>query len=170
MKRTMIALAALAFCLPAASAFAQGRGAGPMMERVLKERVGLSDKQIDQIHDLQYKADREKIDIHHELQRARLDLEQMMRADKPDRARVLAQVDKIGALETKLKKNRVGLMLQIRGLVTPEQWRKMESLHAEHKMNRKARRMRRRMGAGAGWDGPPGASDAPEAPEAPDAP
>ncbi len=175
MRYAIATLAVLAVCFPA-TVQAQPRGGGPMMEQVLKARVGLSDAQIGQIQDLQYKADREKIDIHHELQKARLDLEQLMRVAKPDRAKVLGQVEKIGALETELKKNRVGLMLQIRTLVTPEQWQKMEALHAERKMRRQQRRMRRRMrgaggpGAGAGPMNPFGEPDAPEAPEAPGAP
>jgi len=172
MNRVIIALAVLAVCLPGA-AFAQGRGGGPMMEKVLKDVVGLSDAQIGKIQDLQYKADREKIDIHHELQKARLDLEQMMRADKPNRSKVLGQVEKIGALETNLKKNRVGLMLDIRGLVTADQWQKMEALHAERKMRRQQRRMRRRMqgaggpGAGAGPLNPFSGPDEADAPDDP---
>jgi Spy/CpxP family protein refolding chaperone len=142
-------------------ALAGPRGGHPaMMKKALKDKVGLSDAQIDQIQKLQYQADRDKLDIEHEMRKARLDLEQAMQAERPDRAKIFGQLDKLGQIETQMKKNRVGLMLEIRKLVSPEQWQKMEELHAEHKMQRRARRMQNRRA------GP----DAPGLPSAPDVP
>ena len=154
MKRVVslaVGLSILALPLLAA---AGPKGVPPaMMKKVLKEKVGLNDQQVEKISQLQYQADREKLDIHHEIQKTRLDLEQHMQADKPSEAKVFAQIDKIGALETRLKKNRVGLMLKIRKLVTPEQWQKMEEMHAKRKMNRRERRVRKRFEGGQGGAG-----------------
>ncbi len=115
-----------------------------MMKILLKQKVGLSDKQIRSIEDLKYKADKERIDIDYKIKKGRLELERLMDEDKPDKARILKQVDKLGQLNTQLKKNRVGLMLDIRTLLTPQQWEKMERLHREHRKMRRRKRMKRR--------------------------
>jgi len=165
MRRIVSTLAALALC---SAPLAVSAKPPAMMKKVLKEKVGLTDKQIEQIQQLQYKADREKLDIRHEIQKARLDMQQLMQADRPDKLKVFAKIEKVGDLEVKLKKNRIGLMLEIRKLVTSEQWQKMEMLHAERKMKRRERR-RRHMGGpgGPGGHGGPGFPMPPEPPEPP---
>ncbi len=167
MRRIVSTLAALAlFSAP----LAVSAKSPAMMKKVLKEKVGLTDKQIEQIQQLQYKADREKLDIRHEIQKARLDMQQLMQADRPDKLKVFAKIEKVGDLEVKLKKNRIGLMLEIRKLVTSEQWQKMEMLHAERKMKRSERRKHRRHMGGPGGHGDPGGPGFPMPPEPPEPP
>jgi len=161
MKKSVVIIVALTFCATAGLAQA-GKGAPAMKRKVMKE-LGLNDTQIKKIEDLSYKADRKKIDFHHEIQKAHLDLQQLMSADKPNEAAVFSQLEKISALELKLKKNRVGLMLKIRGLMTAEQWEKLELFQEQRKVKRRERRIRRRIKRGPG-SGPP---DAPEPPLGP---
>jgi Spy/CpxP family protein refolding chaperone len=131
-----------------------GKGGPPpaVMKKIMKD-IGLNDGQIKQIEELHFKAEREKLDIRYELEKARLELQQLMIVAQPDQNAVFSQLDKIGTIQTKLKKNRVGLMLQIRKLMTPEQWQKMEAVQAEQRM--KQRGKRRGMG-GPGGGGPGG--------------
>jgi Spy/CpxP family protein refolding chaperone len=121
-------------------------GSGAMKKRVLRE-IGLNEGQIQKVMELTYAADRAKVDIHASVEKARMDLQQMMAADQPDRNKVFPQIEAIGKLEVELHKNRIGLMLEIRKLVTPEQWEKLEMIWAKHRMdhrgNRKERRERR---------------------------
>ena len=117
-----------------------------MMKVMLKEKVGLNDKQIDAIQKLRYKADRARIDIEYQLKKEGLYLQELMDGDKPDKTKVLSQIDKLGTLNTQVKKNRIGLMLDIRALMTPQQWAKMEQLHREHRTMHRHRRIRRRAG------------------------
>ncbi|MBN2494019.1 MAG: periplasmic heavy metal sensor [Deltaproteobacteria bacterium] len=123
------------------------RGPGKaMMKKVMRE-VGLSEQQIGKIQALQYEADRARIDIRHELQKARLELQRLMEQDKPNKKEIFTQIERIGAIELQLKKNRLGLMLDIRALVSPEQWDKLELLREERRVHRRERRTRRRFGA-----------------------
>jgi len=156
MKSKLVALMAVTICLVAGPALA--RHAPPALKKTfMKTQLGLDDRQIEKIEELSYRADRARLDIHHELQKARLDLKHMMDADRPEEKAVFAQLEKIAALELDLKKNRIGLMLAIRKLLTPEQWEKMELFHArrkEHRSTRRTRRIERRPDA-------PGLPDAP---------
>jgi Spy/CpxP family protein refolding chaperone len=118
--------------------------APPVLKKLIMRELGLNDDQIKKIEDLTYRADREKLDIRHELQTARLDLQHLMSADQPNEAAVFSTIETISKLELKLKKNRVGLMLKIRKLLTRKQWEKLEMFQARRKANRRERRERRR--------------------------
>jgi Spy/CpxP family protein refolding chaperone len=161
MRRIAAIIIGLSLLSPSVWAQAR-RGMSPaVMKQTLREQVGLGDEQIAEIEQLRYEADRARLDLRHAIEKVRLDLEQAMQADRPDEKAVFALIDRLGELETRLKKNRIGLMLDIRKLLTPEQWQKMEALHARHKMRRRSRRMRRwrqdRPDPGAERPGRPGA-------------
>jgi Spy/CpxP family protein refolding chaperone len=86
-----------------------------------------------------------------------------MSAEKPNEAAIFSKLEKISALELKLKKNRIGLMLKVKVILTPEQWEKLQEFQAARQAKRREKRMRRRMRRHA----PPGPPDAPEPPPAP---
>ncbi|HOX44130.1 MAG TPA: periplasmic heavy metal sensor [Myxococcota bacterium] len=153
MRKLAVLVALSMLALPLAALAGPGKGGPPpaVMKKIMKD-VGLSDGQIKQIEELHFKAEREKLEIRYELEKARLELQQLMIAAQPEQGAVFSQLDKIGAVQTRLKKNRVGLMLQIRKLMTPEQWQKMEAIQAEHRMQKRDKR--RGLGGGGGPGGP----------------
>ncbi len=113
--------------------------AGPVLAMVAK-KVGLSAAQVQKIKKLTYATRRRAIGIHSKLALARLNLRETMEADKvPSEAKVSALVDRVGRLETQMKKNHVLMLLRLRKTVTLTQWRKMELLHAKRKMKRMKR-------------------------------
>jgi len=166
MKKAIILLVALMLSLGTAVALAGPGHAPPALKRKFMKKLGLDGKQIKQIDDLTYRADREKLDIRHEIEKNHLDLQQLMSADKPNEAAIFSKLEKISALELKLKKNRIGLMLKIRAILTPEQWEQLQEFQAARQAKRREKRMRRRMHRGMP-DAPPGPPDAPEPPPAP---
>jgi Spy/CpxP family protein refolding chaperone len=88
----------LALPLPALAGPGGFGGPPPaVMKKVMKD-VGLDDKQIKQIEELHFKVEREALDVRHEVQKARLNLKQLMSATQPDQNAVFAELDKIGAL------------------------------------------------------------------------
>jgi Spy/CpxP family protein refolding chaperone len=120
------------FLLPALALAEPPPLAGPPLAgKKLMHEIGLSDQQIEKVQELSLKADREQIDIRADLDKAHLDMRQLLSADKPDQKAVFAQIEKIGALEIRMKKNRIGLMLEVRKLMTPAQWEKIEKIWAE---------------------------------------
>ena len=57
-------------------------------------------------------------------------------------------IDETGALHTKLKKHRIGLMLEIRSMLTPEQIKKVKRLRREFKSKHRRRKGDRKHRAG----------------------
>jgi len=166
MKKTITLLVALMLSLGTAVALAGPGHAPPALKRKFMKKLGLNNKQIKKIDDLTYRADREKLDLRHEMEKARLDLEQLMSAEKPNEAAIFSKLEKISELELKLKKNRIGLMLKVRAILTPEQWEKLQDFQAARQAQRRERRIRRRIQRQLP-DAPPGPPDAPEPPPPP---
>lgn len=120
----------------------QGRGGPPPGERPAHDQLdpetiaevaselGIDNKVLEQIRALSYGANRDAIGIRADLQRAQLDLQQWMHESRPDAKKVLPQVDVVGALETKLRKNHVQLALSVGELLTVEQREKLRKIMA----------------------------------------
>lgn len=167
MKKAITLLVALMLSLGTAVVLAEPGHPPPAMKRKFMKKLGLNNKQIKKIEDLTYRADREKLDIRHEIQKNHLDLEQLMSVEKPNEAAIFSKLEKISALELKLKKNRVGLMLKVKKILTPEPWEKLQEFQAARQEKRREKRMRRRMRRHAPPGTPPGPPDAPEPPPGP---
>jgi hypothetical protein len=111
-----------------------------VMSKIAK-MVGLSDGQVSRIKAISFKAGREAIALKAKLQLAQLGLQEAMTADKtPSERQVTGMVAKIGRLETELKKIHVLRILRIRKTMSLKQWRKMEAIHAEHKLRQRRQR------------------------------
>jgi Spy/CpxP family protein refolding chaperone len=142
MTKSSLALLLVASCWLPVAAFAQPWEVRPPRhgmlpvpplhaKKVLRD-IGLSADQIKQIESLRFEADRRRIDIRHEIEKARLAMRQLLSADKPDESAIFSQIEKIGALDVQRKKNRIGLLLKVRALLTPEQWEKLQAARPRH--------------------------------------
>jgi len=130
---------------------------GPMMHpefiEGLAAELGVAAPALAQIKTLAYNANKEAIDLRAELERLHLDMRQLMDQDKPDTKKIMQSIDQVGSVETKLRKNRVQLLLSVRELLTPEQRGKLQRVIAERRGN----------GRGPGGAGGPGFDDGPHA-------
>lgn len=54
-------------------------------------------------------------------------LEPMMAADQPDEARIVAQIDKVAQARAELEKANARMLLGIRRILTPDQWKKLQA-------------------------------------------
>lgn len=102
-----------------------GRGPGPMAHL---EELGLSGQQKDRIEAIRDAQRREGIEVRRDLELAQLDMRKLMRDDAPDRRAIESQIDRIAALRARLQKSRVGTMLEVRDVLTPQQRQKLEQL------------------------------------------
>lgn len=105
--------------------------------------LGLDQGQQSKIRDLFYNSQKEAIDLRAAAQRTELDLRHHMGQDTPDEKAVMKALDAHLAAEAALKRNRVQLMLDVRDVLSVEQWRELLELRAS----------RGRMGGGMGHGG-----------------
>lgn len=130
---TLIASTALATPAMARYGGHGSGGFGPIRIDAVAAQLGVDDATLVKIKGLTYKSEQEAIAIHADVLREQLALRQLMDADKPDEKAIMQQVDKLMVQETRMRKNRIGLLLGVRKLLTPEQRARLEDLMLEHR-------------------------------------
>lgn len=88
--------------------------------------LGLPQATLDSAHALLDKARDENRGTRGQIRDAHDQMQTLMQAEKPDVDAVMAQVDTIGGLETTAKKVRLKTILELRAMLTPEQWAQLQ--------------------------------------------
>lgn len=79
-------------------------------------------------------AHREKlIDLRASLDKAELALQPMMSDDQPNENAILGQIDKVAQARADLEKANARFLLALRGKLTPDQWKTLQAIRAEHR-------------------------------------
>jgi len=116
---------------PGARGFAPGRGLQRRQRGMLMRQrwaaLGLSDTQRQRLRDLRDAHQRQAIEQRAQLALARLDLQKLMRADRPDQEAVNAQIDRIARLRAEQMKSAFELRLRAQSVLTDEQLRQLKS-------------------------------------------
>ncbi len=100
-------------------------GPGPEHIAALAGELGLSPEQQKALRGLLLSLRKTQIQARADMELAGLELETALEADEPDAKVVGAQVDRLGALETGVRKARMLAMLAARKLLTPAQREKL---------------------------------------------
>ncbi len=87
----------------------------------LAAALKLTDAQRAKVADIRERQMRRGIQLRADLALARLDLRKLLRADKPSTTAIDAQIDRMARLRADLTKARIGSLLEMRALLTPEQ-------------------------------------------------
>jgi Spy/CpxP family protein refolding chaperone len=103
----------------------------PEVLEELADKIGADEKTVVKIKDLAYTANKDLIDLRAEMERAHLEMRKFMDSDAPDEGAIMKHIEKAGAVEIKLRKNRIGLILAVRKLLTPEQRTKLKGMIEE---------------------------------------
>ena len=175
---------AIAVSLAAAAANGQGPGMGgpgfgmhrPPMERAMRgehgrwwnnpnivEKLKLTDDQrkaMDQI----FQAHREKlVDLRANVEKAEIEMEPLVRADQPNEAAVMAQIDKVAQARAELEKANARFLFELRAKLTPEQWKQVQDFRKNHEgMRREWRRGDHGPGKGDDQGAPPPPAPGPQ--------
>lgn len=88
-------------------------------------RLGLTAEQQKRILDLFIQSRVELIRLHATLQEEQLMLVPLLNATPFDETKAMAQIDKIADTRAELEKTNAKMLLNIRGVLTPEQWTKL---------------------------------------------
>ena len=100
-----------------------GAGHGAMMLKGL----GLTADQQKKVAVIHEKQARLMVQAQADLRIATMDMQQLMRAETPDKAKIDAQIDKLAQLRAGMQKSRTATLLEVRALLTPEQLKKCQA-------------------------------------------
>jgi Spy/CpxP family protein refolding chaperone len=93
----------------------------------LVQRLGLTADQQKRIDALFQQNRLKLIDLSASVQKEEATLEPLLEADRPDETQVLAQIDRIAQARAELEKANARMLLGFRGVLTLEQWKKLQS-------------------------------------------
>ncbi|HLY41713.1 MAG TPA: Spy/CpxP family protein refolding chaperone [Terracidiphilus sp.] len=133
------------------------------------DRLKLTDEQRKEFDNILLQHREKLIDLHANVDKAELEMEPLVRADQPNEAQILAQIDKVAQARAELEKANARYLLALRGKLTPEQWKLVQEFRENHMM-RQGEWGRNRQGGGGGMRrGPRPGGDGPDhAPPPPD--
>jgi len=124
----------------------------------LAQKIGLTADQQKRMDDIFQKSRLELIDLKASLEKREVVLQPMLSENPPDTNKILAQIDRIAQARADLEKGNARMLLGIRGVLTPDQWTKLQAEGRDSRY-RMMRRFRDR--------GPEGPGAAPATPPAP---
>ena len=129
----------LALSIPAAAAESPSPGDDPLArhlfppERVMghAQEIGLDDTQRTAIRKEVQKAQAKFLDLQFDIQTEMETMVRLVKENKVDESKVLAQLDKVLALEKEIKKTQVSLLVRIKNTLTPAQQTKLSEMPRE---------------------------------------
>jgi Spy/CpxP family protein refolding chaperone len=96
-------------------------------------RLGLNEETLDAIRKIIDESQDASRDLFQKLREARLAMRDLLSQDMPDDTAVMRQAEVLGQIETETRKLRLGTMLRIRALLTPEQRQELMRIRKELK-------------------------------------
>jgi Spy/CpxP family protein refolding chaperone len=155
MNRTLnllIALAVFAASFGLAAPAAAQQGSDRLMRQFVRPRVlmrhqkelGLTDKQKNAIKEHVKQAQAASVDVQFKLEQEMQKLEELVASDKVKKSAAVAQAKKVLELENEMKTIQLGLMIDIKNELTPEQIEMIKDVRRGERDERRERRQRRR--------------------------
>jgi len=138
-KRTAVTLLLLALSIPAPAAESPSPGDDPLArhlfppERVMghAQEIGLDDAQRTAIRKEVQKAQSKFLDLQFDIQTEMETMVRLVKENKVDESKVLAQLNKVLALEKEIKKTQISLLVRIKNTLTPAQQAKLSATPRE---------------------------------------
>lgn len=112
------------------------------------QQVGLTDDQKTKMDGIFQQHRPQLTNLHTALQKQEDSLRPLLQADQLDEAKVLSQIDTIAQARAELEKANARMLFEIRQVLTPDQWKKLQTVVHNHEGNHG-------WGPG-GWRGPNG--------------
>lgn len=103
----------------------------------IAERVGLSDDQRAKVRALVKESKMARVDIRARIEKARIQVHDELSSPQPDAGAARKAIDAQSAAEAELRRNRVDLILAIRGVLTAEQWQKVLDAREDRREERR---------------------------------
>lgn len=94
----------------------------------LMRKMGASGDQVQRIEKISQDYRIQLIDSRAALEKQEAILEPLLEADQPNESQVIAQIDKVAQARANVEKSHVQMLLAIRQVLTPEQWKKLRDV------------------------------------------
>jgi protein CpxP len=107
------------------------------------QKIGISAEQQKKMDNIFQQSRLTLIDLHAAVEKQETILEPLVSADQPNEAQILAQIDKVAQARAELEKTNARMLLGLRGVLTADQWKKLQT-----------EKESRRTGRGLRQDGP----------------
>jgi Spy/CpxP family protein refolding chaperone len=91
------------------------------------EMLGLTGDQVKKMDDIFQQHRLKLIDLNASLEKEEAILEPLVGADQPDDNKVLPQIDRVAQARAELEKANSRMLWSVRRVLTPEQWKKLQS-------------------------------------------
>lgn len=154
MKAGRLVLAVVGILMAGGLAVAQGPGGGmgpgfaqhqPPMERAfggaaehgqfwnnpnIVKQLSLTDDQRKAMDGILQDHKMTLVDLQASLRKAELGMQPLMKADAPNQAAILAQIDKVAQARAELEKANARFLLALRGKLTADQWKQLQTMHS----------------------------------------
>jgi Spy/CpxP family protein refolding chaperone len=98
----------------------------------VRQYLGLTDDQVARLHKIGLEAEKSSIQTRADLELRHVELHELLRADNPDHDAIMQKLDEVNALQGKMEKQHVETMLSARGVLTPDQIKKVKEF-MEHR-------------------------------------
>jgi protein CpxP len=134
------------------------------------QQIGLTADQQKKMDDIMQQNRLKLIDLNAALQKQETIMQPLMEADQPDEGKILSQIDAIAQARAELEKGNARMLLGIRQVLTPDQWKKLQALRAQRShqwRDRDGREDRDGRGPGRGSFGSGGPGSSGQAPAPP---
>src|SRR5580698_4575791 len=95
------------------------------------QQIGLTADQQKKMDDIMQQNRLKLIDLNAALQKQETIMQPLMEADQPDEGKILSQIDAIAQARAELEKGNARMLLGIRQVLTPDQWKKLQALRAQ---------------------------------------
>lgn len=114
---------------------------GPMCEEkecdmMCHEDIGLTPEQKAKIEDININTRKTVIPFRSQIELRQIDMEKEMKAEKPNKDKILKIAQEIHELEWQIKKTHLEKKFSIASLLTPEQRAKMKMMHGKKMMKK----------------------------------
>jgi len=97
----------------------------------IAQQIGLTADQQKKMDDIFQQNRLKLVDLSATLQKQELIMQPLMEAEQPDEGKILAQIDAIAQARAELEKNNARMLLEIRKVLTPDQWKKLKTIQPE---------------------------------------
>jgi protein CpxP len=91
--------------------------------------LGLSQDQQTKLDNIMQQNRLKLIDLNASLQKEEAILEPLVSADSPDETKITSQIDRVAQARAELEKAHARMLLQVRTVLTPDQWSKLKAMH-----------------------------------------